>query len=130
MITTPIRVTDTFATIIDHIITNDTKHPILPGILYSDISDHYPIFCQTDNNFCFLSGKSTTECFLKDKSNSKSDSFCHDLEHNLYNFGDQFPILNIENLDKAFNEFTAVIYKTIDTQAPLKRLSRKQRKQK
>ena len=102
VITKPIRVTDTSATIIDHIITNDTKHPILPGILYSDISDHYPIFCKS-NNFCFRGGKSITKLFFKDKSNFKSESFCQDLEHNLYNFSDQFPIPNTENLDEAFN---------------------------
>ena len=46
----PTRVTDTSATIIDYIITNITKHKILPGVIeISEVSDHYPVFCQVQN---------------------------------------------------------------------------------
>ena len=50
IITKPTRVTDTTATIIDHIITNVTNHKILPGVIEtSEVSDHYPVFCQVQN---------------------------------------------------------------------------------
>ena len=44
IISLPTRVTDISATLIDHIITNDCKKSIFPGIIKSDLSDQYPIF--------------------------------------------------------------------------------------
>ena len=50
IITQPTRVTDSTATIIDHIITNVTNHEILSGVIETSIvSDHYPVFCQVHN---------------------------------------------------------------------------------
>ena len=50
IITKPTRVTDTTDTIIDHIITNVRNHKILPGVIEtSEVSDHYPLFCQVQN---------------------------------------------------------------------------------
>ena len=45
IITIPTRVTETSATIIDHVITNDSSHEIKPGVIrYDDnLSDHYVI---------------------------------------------------------------------------------------
>ena len=48
IISLPTRVTDTSATLIDHIITNDCKNSIFAGIIKTDLSDHYPIFCAID----------------------------------------------------------------------------------
>ena len=45
IISLPTRVTDTSAKLIDHIIINDCKNSIFPGIIKTDLSDHYPIFC-------------------------------------------------------------------------------------
>ena len=46
LISKPTRVTTTTATLIDNIFTNDFKdtHNHHQGILYNDISDHFPIF--------------------------------------------------------------------------------------
>ena len=46
LITKPTRVTETSATLIDHILTNniDIASDHLQGILCTDISDHYAIF--------------------------------------------------------------------------------------
>jgi len=50
IITKPTRITDTTANVIDHIITNDTNHLVLPGIMQTDtISDHYTIFWCINN---------------------------------------------------------------------------------
>ena len=40
----PTRVSDSTASIIDHIWTNDITHLIKAGIIHSEISDHFPIF--------------------------------------------------------------------------------------
>ena len=59
VITRPTRITDTTATLIDHIWHNDTSVGCTtlnnyPGIIYSDISDHLPVFlritCNTMRN--------------------------------------------------------------------------------
>ena len=43
-ISKPTRVTNYSATLIDNIITNIHEYPIKSGILYNEISDHFPIF--------------------------------------------------------------------------------------
>lgn len=40
----PARVTNTSATLIDHIRTNDLQHYTTRGILHSSFSDHFPVF--------------------------------------------------------------------------------------
>ena len=52
LITKPTRVTETTATLIDHILTNniDIASDHLQGILCTDISDHYAIFHIAGNN--------------------------------------------------------------------------------
>ena len=43
-ISKPTRITNYSATVIDNIITNIHEYTIKSGILYNDISDHFPIF--------------------------------------------------------------------------------------
>ena len=45
LITIPKRVTSNSSTLIDHILTNDSLHAIKPGVVRTDLTDHYPIFC-------------------------------------------------------------------------------------
>ena len=70
----------------------------------------------------------SAKSFYRDKSNFQADSYSQDLENNLYDFEDHYSSLTVHNFNDAFNEFTAVISGTIDTHAPLKPLSRKQRR--
>ena len=49
LITKPTRVTTNSFTCIDNVFTNVLNKPILPGILYSDVSDHFPIFQVTNS---------------------------------------------------------------------------------
>ena len=85
IISLPTRVTDTSATLIDHIITNDCKNSIFPKIIKTDLSDHYPIFCtidavarnRTSNN------KFKEPIFQRDLIDFDSDIFCHHLHESL-----------------------------------------------
>ena len=43
-ISKPTRVTEHSATLLDNIITNITGYSIKSGVLYNDISDHFPVF--------------------------------------------------------------------------------------
>ena len=46
LITKPTRISNNSSIIIDHIITNDSKHELQSFIVKSDLTDHYPIFYQ------------------------------------------------------------------------------------
>ena len=43
-ISRPTKVTQQTATLIDNIITHMHEYPVTSGILYNDISDHFPVF--------------------------------------------------------------------------------------
>ena len=47
-ITKPTRITHHTATLIDNIFTNDYSHHHSSGLLFSDITDHLPIFLMTE----------------------------------------------------------------------------------
>ena len=47
VISKPTRVTPTTATLIDNIFTNNLEFNMNSGILYTDLSDHFPIFLIT-----------------------------------------------------------------------------------
>ena len=49
LINVPTGVTDNSSTIIDHIITNDHTHNISSGVIKTDLTDHFPIFCTISN---------------------------------------------------------------------------------
>ena len=52
VINRPTRVTKTSATIIDHILTNGIiDSPLHSGIVKTDISDHFAVFCLLKTNF-------------------------------------------------------------------------------
>ena len=78
-ITIPTRVTKNSKTIIDNIITNDSNI-ILPGIIQTDISDHFVIFSFTMNFNKPL--KNNVKIYRRDKSKFNSEEFCRQLELN------------------------------------------------
>jgi len=45
VITKPTRISNLFSTTIDNVITNCDTHHLIPGIIESDLTDHYPTFC-------------------------------------------------------------------------------------
>ena len=76
IITEPTRTTSTSQTILDHIITNDLQHQIVPGIFQCDISDHFPFFCKIEINH---ETKITKKRYIKDLSNFKIDFYSQEL---------------------------------------------------
>ena len=46
LITKPTTATDKSATVIDHIITNDTVHTVIPCVILNSVTDHYAIICK------------------------------------------------------------------------------------
>ena len=61
LITKPTKVTDKPATVIDHVITNETEHSILPQVVFTSSTDHYAITYKISKveklgkNYLFLS---------------------------------------------------------------------------
>lgn len=126
IITVPTRVTTTSSTIIDHIITNDNKHLVNPGVIRTDLTDHYVICCSVaahirrHNNDSFY--------MRRDKTNFNTDAYCDDLKNSLNELMLNQSLPNPENFDTCFDDFVSAIKETIDNHAPLKRLSRKEQK--
>lgn len=75
LISKPTRVTATSATLIDNIFTNNltvNSTETCSGILYTDISDHFPVF-YVDNNSCstYVNTKYITKRFYTDQNIAK-----------------------------------------------------------
>ena len=124
-ITIPTLVTENSKTIIDNIITNDSNI-IVPGIIQTDISDHFVIFSFTMNFGKPL--RNNIKIYHKDKSKFNSEEFCCQLELNLQAFNLQIYSVTPDNFNQLIAKFVTLIENTIEIHAPLKKLSRKQRK--
>ena len=90
--TLPTRVNDVSSTLIDHLITNDHKNSIFPGIIKTDLTDHYPIFCSI-NTFTF-SNKLNQQMYKRDILNFNAENFCEDLHKSKLNFFPQDNAIN------------------------------------
>ena len=72
-ITIPTRATENSKAVIDNIVTNDSNI-ILPGIIQTDISDHFVIFSFTMS--FNKPPKNNLKIYLRDKSKFNSEEFC------------------------------------------------------
>ena len=84
LIILPTRVNDVFSTLIDHLITNDHKNSIFPGIIKTDLIDHYHIFCSI-NTFTFCN-KLNQQMYKRDLLNFNAENFCEDLHKSILIF--------------------------------------------
>ena len=125
IITQLTRVADTSSTIIDHIITNCSSHSVLPGIINSDLTDHYPVFCSINHP---IKIKLSNKYFYRFTKNFNFETFVSDLSNSLDHFNFSAPFSDIRELSAAFDNFIEIIKSTINAHAPLKIASGKQRK--
>ena len=126
LITKPTRVTDKTATVIDHIITNDTAHSILPRVIRTSLTDHYAIMCKISK--IEKLGKKLPISLFRTKKKFCPKAFSDNLDWELGNLiSNNFP-LNREDFNKIFDQFVNLFAKIIDKHAPLQRLSQKQKK--
>ena len=127
VITIPTRVTSNSSTLVDHIITNNTELDLNPAVIEADISDHFPVLCIITKPRPQLTYESK-KMLYRDKSSFRVDSFCENLEAKLINVFSQQPELNNDNFNEMFELFSTTVLSTINAHAPLKPLSRKQKK--
>ena len=105
LITKPTKITDNSAIIIDHIITNDYEHCVIPGIVKTiEISDLYPILCQIDAIRSSRKSESR-QSFYRDKSKFNPNVFNDNMNDNLNDFFIQLPSITNENFNEIFNMF-------------------------
>ena len=77
----------------------------------------------------WFSGKCfSARCKDTDKSKFKSEDFCDDVQSKFFAYIINMPDLDCDNVNDSFNGFENLLRSIIDDHAPLKRLSRRQRK--
>jgi len=123
VITKSTRISNLFSITIDHVITNCDTHHLIPGIIQSDLTDHYPTFCIIQDT---LKHKQPKKYSYRSMKNFNLEHFVTDLNYRLNN--SFIPDLNIKNLNSIFDQFLALISSTIEIHAPLKIASKKQQK--
>ena len=126
LIIKPTRTSNNSSTIIDHIITNDSKHELQSFIVKSDLTDHY-FFCAINKNFT-NNKKNIKKLFHRDKTKFCTESFCKDFQTDLDNYFSHRPSLSNKNFNELFNSFVHIISHFIDTHAPLRPILRRMRK--
>ena len=117
LITVPTRVTAVSGTIIDKLITNDHKN-IISGIIKTDLTDHYPIFCFIDAVTCC--NKTNQNIFRRDFLNFNAQDFRDDLSNALATFFHCNQDINDNNFNHLFCEFVEIVKSKIDNHTPLK----------
>ena len=87
--------TSATSTIIDHIITNDSKHKIAPFIIGSDLTDHYITVCNIKNIIHYKGAKSVK--YHRDTSKLNCEDFRNELDQNLFQYFLNCNVLNYLN---------------------------------
>ena len=117
LIIKPTSVTDSTATVIDHMITNDKIHKLCPYL-----TNHYPTMYMI-NNLIIIKNTTKSIPSYRDRKSFNSNIFCDKLDDK---FGElasnNFP-LNHAIFNSVFDKFVAQITERIDRHAPLKHLS-------
>ena len=122
LISKPTRITNTTATILDHIITNLPYDSLTSGILISDITDHLPVFGLF--NFSMKTRYYGPVYYRSFFSNKKNDF--------VYAFTDIVSLLHPDsnefNPDEYLNNVVTAIHSAVDKVFPLRKRSKKQLK--
>ena len=117
-ISNPTRVTEHSATLLYNIITNITGYCITYGVLYNDISDHFPVF-----NVLQIDAKTTKkyDCFFNRMNTAKNvEKLNTELKNE--NWDD---VLIDENSYSAYDTFLSILTQLINTCLPLNKIKRK-----
>ena len=130
LITKPTRVTETTSTILDHILTNDVHHCILPEIIQYDLSDHYPVFCTVFDPSSEKCGKFGMKQMVRDLTNFLQDNFISDLEDFSFEFNSTLATkeINYHSFNEIFQIFIQIIKNVINKYCPIKLISRKKQR--
>jgi len=112
LISKPTRITNFSATLIDNIFVNNLDECHKCGILFTDLSDHLPVFQITSS----LKKGNDTHCDIRHRliNNKTVDRLRQDLEIEDWN-----DIYNITDPQEAYNYFYSKMFKAYEKNIPL-----------
>ena len=119
LITKPTRVSPTSATLIDNILTNAAYFHSSCGVLVTDLTDHFPVFCKS-----YMSPP-------KEEDTSKFRNFSN---NNIINFISQVeainwhPVVSDTNVNSSFDKFNSILSSVYNDCFPLIQASNKTKK--
>ena len=117
------RVSTFSQTLIDHIITNVSDKNLIPELICSDISDHFPTFVITFNT---TKANNNKPIFRRNMKKFNSEKFKEDVFKTLSLFYNCSKLITTDNFDSLFANFISNFKTVIDKHAPIKKLSQKQ----
>ena len=113
LINKPTRVTANSTTIIDHVYCNEIHNSrLFNGILITEITEHYPIFCINISHEMHVK---PTHCSKRSLTEKNIRIFIQKIQRR-----DWDDILSMQNIDDAFNIFYDYFIKTYDECFPFK----------
>ena len=121
----PTPVTDFSAFLIDHVITNNIKCNVTPGIINYQITDHLPTFIAFK---AVVKSSSNSVNFYQCMKQCDSTKFCQDLQISFESFFNDMPELNLFNFNDAFQLFLNTLHIVINAHTPLKRCTGRQKR--
>ncbi len=114
LIDKPTRVTTKSYSLIDHIFTNVLDSKITPGVLFNDITDHFPIFMILNNNINNYPKTKQKKYHTTRKINqSTMDSFSAELEQVNWD-----KVLNNSSSDNSYHIFIKLFTELYDKHFP------------
>ncbi|XP_042891027.1 uncharacterized protein LOC122265692 [Penaeus japonicus] len=108
------RVTTNTATLLDQIWTNDIRHNLTNGIVYSSVSDHFPVFSFFQSRDSPKT-PNTTVIKFRDFSAANLDNFLSDVEN-----VDWLNCLTSTEVDEGFSQFHDKFYTIFSQYFPIK----------
>ena len=99
----PTRITPSSATILDHILTNEDRFTIAPGVIEHYLTDHYPVMVSISLKMDKIKYCSNAK-FTLDLPTFSVDSFNEDLQIKLDDFMLKIPTATATNIKSMFEE--------------------------
>ena len=121
----PRRVTCTSSTVLDHIITNENRCVIRTIVIDHSITNHFPIMAIIDKK---LAIKNVSRKFVRSFKNFDPNNYNYDMQSQLNQFLPQLHTVTENDFNNKFEKFYSIIILTIEKNAPLKKLCRKQQR--
>ena len=125
LISKPTRITPQSKTLLDHIYTNDQASINCHGVGICDLSDHLPTFVGLDLKLGEKGfTKNSTPQYKRDLSHFDLDNYLIDLSIEL----DKIELNENDNINEHLNAFLSRFNEITDKHAPLKKMTRKEKR--
>ena len=112
--------------LLDHIYTNFNQTEINTNVIFEDLTDHLPTLISIKKFRPFKLQKQ--KILIQDFKNFNKEHFLEDLELKLNEFSLKYNNENVNNLDTQWNEFESIFNKTVFLHAPLRPMTRREKR--